>query len=220
MEFTEQAFNDLRADIKKALAPIEEKYKLNIKPTDVTYYRLSFTMTLKVDKTEHDGKPVDIRKENFLDYCHDYDLKPEHYMAKCHVRGDVDTVYLIAGIDPNARTKNIFIKRESDGHEFVIARNGLILDTGEPMSREKIAEISAQMRKEEERENFMLYCGRYGFKPEDYMAKCHTVTHPTTTYLLVNIKPKNRKYPIILENVADKTRVKCPLSAVILDKSA
>lgn len=128
MEFTKQEFNDLRADIKKALAPIEEKYKLDITPAKISYERLSFTMTLMADKTEHAGKPINRRKEEFNEYCRLYGFKPEDYRAKCHCAGDLKTTYLLVEINPANRKYPIILEDVTTGKQIKCVKSAVILD--------------------------------------------------------------------------------------------
>lgn len=222
MNFTKREFDNFRDDLKKALAPLEEKYKLSITQGNIRYGDLTFTITLTADKTERDGMPVDKEKEEYLRYCAAHGLKPENYRTKCRVIGEADTVYLIAGINPRARTNSLIIERESDGKRFACARSMIFIEgDGSSLSGFKVT-VDGDENKEnpdnEEKMNFQLYCRGFNLKPEDYRTRCHVAHDAKTVYLLAGIKPNARKNCIIIEREKDGKRFVCAREAIILDK--
>ena len=69
-----------------------------------------------------------------------------------------------------------------------------------------------------EQANFNANCGHVGLSPHHYGV---VFTYGKSEYKLVGIKPRNRKYPIIAENVVSGMRYKLtkdPLEDIILGK--
>jgi hypothetical protein len=69
-----------------------------------------------------------------------------------------------------------------------------------------------------EQANFNANCAHVGLSPQHYKA---TFTHRRSDYILVGVKPRNRKYPIIAQDVISGRNYKLtrePLEDIILGK--
>lgn len=128
MNFTKTDFALFRHDLNEALKPLAKKHDLNFTIGAFRYDDLSFSFKMDAAKKTNNGNPVDIAKEEFVRYCPLYNLKPEHYRARCHVMGDPRTVFLIAGLNLKARKNCIIIEREFDGSQYKCPRSSLVFD--------------------------------------------------------------------------------------------
>lgn len=114
--------------LRKHLRLLRKSTSSIITPAKISYERLSFTMTLMADKTEHAGKPIDRRKEEFNEYCRLYGFKPEDYRAKCHCAGDLKTTYLLVEINPANRKYPIILEDVTTGKQIKCVKSAVILD--------------------------------------------------------------------------------------------
>ena len=114
MRFVDSEFRMFREDLRKALAPIEEKYGIELEQGNINYNDEEFRMKLTGKKYDPNAKEK-TQEELFAENCKYYGFKPEDYRRSFTIDGKV---YKLIGFKPKAR-KNVCFIENSNGKVYV-----------------------------------------------------------------------------------------------------
>ncbi len=91
MKFTKKEFQVFRKDFEQAMAPVAEKYALNITAGNIQYNEDTFSMKVSCAKTDAGN----LAQKEFNTYCSLLGFSPEDYGQEFVFEGDK---YMLAGL--------------------------------------------------------------------------------------------------------------------------
>lgn len=111
--FTKGQFEEMRADIEKALSEVATKYKCTITAGSIKYNDILINIDLQLKSGEN---VEDYEKAAFEQNCQAFGFAPSDYMAPCLVQGNV---YYLCGFLPRGRKYTVEIK-DKNGKKYKI----------------------------------------------------------------------------------------------------
>lgn len=104
MEFNKKGFEAFSKDLELAVKALEAKYEVEISVGRIKYSPISFTMDLKVEKTDLD---TSVEQVEFETYCKHYGFSKEDYKIQFNYDGKTFELF---GFNPKSPKNSCAIK--------------------------------------------------------------------------------------------------------------
>ena len=112
-EFTKAQFEEMRADIEKALSEVAKKYKCTVTAGSIKYSDILVNIDLQFKSGEN---AEDYERAAFEQNCRNFGFAPSDYLAPCVIQGNV---YYLCGFLPRGRKYTVEIK-DKQGKKYKI----------------------------------------------------------------------------------------------------
>lgn len=111
MNFNKRGFEVFRADVKKALAEVEQKHGVKVECGSISYGTYDFNM--KINVVKNDG--IDGNRKLFEQHCGKYGFEKDDYERVFDLEG---TRFQLVGFNTKSPKNCCSIKRLHDGKIF------------------------------------------------------------------------------------------------------